>query len=220
MLSKDYILGLTEGEGCFNISIGKYIDRKPRITGRKNKIKSPYIFRIRPNFRITQVIDDGLGVLEEIKETLGFGHFQIQKKSLSEYNSRDVAHYYVQSFEECLKIKEFFEGMKFHTSKGKSFEKWCQCLKLIQEKKHLTKEGILGICDIRDTMNYRKTKCKWTKKEIEKVFDTNPEHILMHHDPKQTSFLHNNNFDQKAFLEMQQGNNKASRKVLAQTELA
>lgn len=35
MLSKDYILGFVEGEGCFNIAINIYIDRKPR----KNKIK-------------------------------------------------------------------------------------------------------------------------------------------------------------------------------------
>ena len=38
-----------------------------------------------------------------------------------------------------------------------------------RKKKHLTKEGILEICDIRDGMNYRKMKCKWTKEEIIKV---------------------------------------------------
>jgi len=220
MLSKDYILGFIEGEGCFNIGISKYIDRKPRKTNKKNHIKNPYLFRVNPTFKITQAKDDGFDVLKEIREALGFGHFQIQKRTLKEGNERDVVHYYAQGLNECLKIKNYFEELKFHTSKGKSFEKWCQCLKLIQEKKHLTKQGIFELCDIRDTMNYRKTKCKWTKEEIEKVFNVNPEHIFAHNDPNQTSFIHNSSFDQNAHLEKKQGNNKDSKEVLAQTELA
>jgi len=220
MLSKDYILGLVEGEGCFSVTIQRYIDRKPRKTNKKSNIKNPYLFRVNPTFRITQAEDDGFEALKRIKETLGFGRFQIQKRPDKEDNSRTAVHYYTQGLNECLRIKEYFYGLEFLTNKGKSFEKWCQCLKLIQEKKHLTKEGILQICDIRDSMNFRKTKCKWTKEEIEKVFEVNPIHQTAHFDPNQTSFLHNNSFDQKSFLEKKPGNNKASRKVLVQTELA
>jgi len=219
MLSKDYILGFIEGEGCFSVTIQRYIDRRSRKTNHKSNIKNPYLFRVNPTFRITQAEDDGFEALKKIRETLGFGCFQTQKRPDKEGNSRTAVHYYAQGLNECLMIKEYFKGLEFLTNKGKSFEKWCQILELIQEKKHLTKEGIFQICDIRDMMNYRKTKCKWTKEEIEKVFDAKPIHQTAHFDPEQTSFLHNDSFDQKAFLEKGQGNNKKSRAVLAQIEL-
>lgn len=39
MISDDYILGFVEGEGCFNVTVAKYWDDKPRrgIRRRKNK---------------------------------------------------------------------------------------------------------------------------------------------------------------------------------------
>jgi hypothetical protein len=213
MLSKDYILGLVEGEGCFNIAINKYIDRRARKTGRKNNIKNPYLLRVRPNFRITQVVEDGYDVLKEVQQTFGFGKFQHQKRAFEDGRQRDIVHFYVQRFEDCLKVKEYFEGMKFHTVKGKSFEKWGQCLDLIQQGKHTTKEGIMEICDLRDTMNYRKTKCKWTKEEVLKVLEQKPVHQTTHFDLEQQSLLHNNNIDMFDYLLRKQGNNKKSREM-------
>jgi hypothetical protein len=220
MLSDDYILGFVEGEGCFSITIGRYIDRKPRKTKFRCKKKYPYLFRVNPTFRITQAKDDGFELLKDIRESLGFGRFQIQNRSDKKENDREVVNYYAQGLNECLKVKEYFTQLEFKTSKGKSFEKWCQCLALIQEGKHLIREGLLEICDIRDGMNYRKTKCKWTKEEIIKVLDAKPIHQIAHFNPTQTSLLHNDSFNQKAFLEKKPGNNKASKQVLAQTELA
>ncbi len=56
--------------------------------------------------------------------------------------------------------------------------------------------------------------------EIEKVFEENPIHQTAHFDSQQTSFIHNNSFNQKPFLEKKLGNNKTSRKVEEQTEMA
>jgi hypothetical protein len=208
MLSKDYILGFVEGEGCFSITIQRYIDRKPRKTKTRCKKKYPFLFRVNPTFRITQAKDDGFELLKEIRETLGFGRFQIQTRPDRERNSRTAVHYYAQGLNECLRVKEFFAPLEFLTRKGKSFEKWCQVLKLMQEGKHLTREGLLEICDIRNGMNYRKTKCKWTKEEIIKVLDAKPIHQTAHFDPDQTSFIHNNNIDMIEYLRLRPGNRK------------
>jgi len=210
MLSKDYILGFVEGEGCFSITIQRYVDRKPRKTKTRCKKKYPYLFRVNPTFRITQVIDDGCDVLKEVKETLGFGCFQIQRRSLADGNSRDVVHYYAQGLNECFRVKEFFTSLEFKTSKGKSFEKWCRVLDLMEEGKHLTREGLLEICDIRGGMNYRKSKCKWTKEEIIKVLDAKPIHQTAHFDPEQEKLIHNNNLDMFEYLKLRQGNRKKS----------
>ena len=206
MLSSDYILGLVEGEGCFSITIQRYVDRKPRKTNKKSKIKNPYLFRVNPTFRITQAKDDGFELLKKVKATIGIGAFQIQEREGKNGNYRCVVHYYVQGLNDCLRIKEYFGGMEFHTGKGKSFEKWCQCLELIQEKKHLTREGIMEICEIRDTMNFRKVKCKWTKEAIANVFDAKPIHQTAHFDPEQQKLIHNNNLDMFEYLKLRPGN--------------
>lgn len=65
-------------------------------------------------------------------------------------------------------------------------------------------------------MNYRRTKCKWTKEEIEKVFNSELEHISAHFDSKQAIIIHNNNLsnnEQKVFLRRRQGNNKKPKQM-------
>ena len=63
------------------------------------------------------------------------------------------------------------------------------------------------------------------KKEIEelqkktRILEAKPIHQTAHFDPNQTSFLHNDSFDQKEFLRKNQGNNKTSKTSFAQTEL-
>ena len=215
MISKDYILGLVEGEGCFSILFQKYIDRKPRKLNRRSKIKNPYLIRVSPTFRITLNTDDS-AVFDEIKQTLGVGAINIQRRSQTNDNERDVAYFYVDGVDGCSKVENFFKDLNFRTTKGESFKKWGECLELMRQKKHLTKEGILEICDLRDGMNFRKVKCKWTREEIEKVFEANPIHQTAHFHPEQQNLIHNNSFDLNSFLEKKPGNNKQSLSTTAQ----
>lgn len=120
MISDDYIMGFVEGEGCFSIGIGKYIDRKPRKTKTKAKRKKPsYGFRVSPSFRVTAV-EDEVSVLYAIKERLGVGEIYTQPRK-NQPNARPASQYYVQTFVELDKIVEFFRDKKFYTTKGESF---------------------------------------------------------------------------------------------------
>ncbi|MDD3160044.1 MAG: LAGLIDADG family homing endonuclease [Candidatus ainarchaeum sp.] len=212
MLSKDYILGFVEGEGCFSIAISKYIDRKPRKTNKKSFIKNPRLFAIRPSFRITNSLSN-IGVLEEIKETLGFGSIYIQNRKSD--RNQSVAYFYTKSFEDCLKAKDFFKDIEFKTTKGKDFLFWCECLEIIQNKQHLDKIGILKLCEIRDKMNFRLTKNKWSTQEISKILDEKPNHFIHHINQNQTNLLHNNVDLNSNWLEKKMGNSKPSKFVSA-----
>ena len=217
MLSKDYILGFVEGEGCFCIALGKYIDRRSRKTSKRSNIKNPYLFRIHPTFRISMCAADR-PVLEEIKETLGVGAIYTPK-SKDEFKQESVQ-FYTKSLADCLKVRGFFKDMDFQTKKGKDFGLWCRALDIIEKNEHLTKEGILKICEIRDQINFLKRKNKWDTQTVKRILEEKPIHQTAHFDSNQTSFLHNDSFDQKAFLEKGQGNNKLSKATLTQTELA
>ena len=210
-------MGLVEGEGCFSIGIQKYIDRRPRKTGKRSNIKRPYLFRVIPNFRVTICKADSQ-ILEEVKETFGFGQIYTQKRAAKSKTEQDVCQYYVQSVADCQKTRDFFQRQRFYTRKGEDFQLWCKCLEIIEKKEHLTRTGLLEICRIRDQMNFRKTKNKWTVEEIETILNAKPIHQTAHFDEKQASLIHNSKVDLHKWLSHNQGNSKKSRFTAQATE--
>lgn len=168
------------------------------------------MFRTMPTFRVT-ISNADRWILEEIKETLGFGQIYVQKKSLKDPRFEDAAHYYVESRKDCKKVKEFFQRQKFYTRKARDFELWCKGLEIILSGRHLEKEGILEICRIRGQMNKRASKGKWSAEEIEKILGARPIHNPVHFDEKQEKLIHNENFDLEAWLKPKQGNHMKGR---------
>lgn len=219
MLSKDYILGFVEGEGCFSIALSKNIDRKPRLGKWKCKKKNPCLFIIKPTFRITNC-EANIRILESIKDTLGFGAIYVQRRGND--RAQNAAHFYTRSFAECQKAKEFFKGLEFITTKGNDFQLWCKCLEIMEKGNHLKKEGLLEICRIRDQMNFRKTKNKWTTADVERVLSEKPDHCTAHFDQNQQQLLHNKSgvdFDLNGWLGAAQGNRKPNRFVAQKDSL-
>ncbi|MFA5930811.1 MAG: LAGLIDADG family homing endonuclease [archaeon] len=208
MLSKDYILGFVEGEGCFSIGLGKNIDRKPRKTIRKNNIKNPCLFVIKPSFRVTSC---DLPILNEIKQTLGIGSIQIQRRAETNANFRDTGYFYTKSLSEALVVKDYFKDLEFHTSKGKDYLLWCEAIEIIQSKRHLTKEGLLRVCGLRDQMNQRMVKKKWTTQDVEVVLKENPNHISSNFEQTSPGLVHNKDFDLNSWIAPSQGNNRPNR---------
>jgi hypothetical protein len=205
MISEERIMGFVEGEGCFSITIQRVIDRRPRKRDKPSNIKRPYLFTIKPTFRMTISARDRQ-ILEEARETLGFGQIYVQERSQKDPKCKDVAHYYAQGLKECLAAKDFFQRQTFYTKKGKDFELWCKALEIIKSGSHLEKAGILEICGIRDKMNKRASKGKWSAEAVEKILDAKPIHQTAHFDEKQEKLLHNENFDLQAWLKRKQGN--------------
>ena len=213
MISEERIMGFVEGEGCFSITLQRYIDRKPRKTKKILKIKRPYLFKATTTFRLT-ISNADRQILEEIRETLGFGQIYVQKKALKDPRHADVAHYYAESHEDCKKVKEFFQRQKFYTRKARDFELWCQGLEIILSGKHLEKGGLLEICRIRDKMDKKASRGKWGAEAVEKILDAKPTHQTTHFDEKQEKLIHNENFDLQAWLKPKQGNSTKAKPEL------
>ncbi|MDD4251299.1 MAG: LAGLIDADG family homing endonuclease [Candidatus ainarchaeum sp.] len=192
MLSKDYILGFVEGEGCFNITLQRYVDYHTRKTKRSNSKKlNAFPFRVKPSFRIVCAKRDQK-VLEEIREIIGVGEIYTNYRKNSTKH-QNIAHYYVQTLSDLIKVRDFFKNCIFMTTKGSDFNYWCQCLDIIYLKKHQTKEGFLEICRIRGLMNTHSGKTTmWKPTEIAKVFTEEKKYILAHLDIKKQKLLHNN----------------------------
>ncbi|OGY45526.1 MAG: hypothetical protein A2729_01930 [Candidatus Buchananbacteria bacterium RIFCSPHIGHO2_01_FULL_39_14] len=135
---KSWIVGFTDGEGCFSVSIIKNLTTK---TG----------WQIFPEFVITQG-EKSLKVIQNIKDYFNCGQIYINRRK--DNHKENLCRYCVRSIKDLdEKIIPFFKKNRLRTAKFNDFKKFCLILKLMKRKKHLTQEGIKKIAKIIQEMN-------------------------------------------------------------------
>ena len=141
IVSNEYVVGLTDGEGCFYVNIGKYPAYKSG-------------FRIQMHFHIKMQEKD-FPLLEKIKNTLQCGEVYFQKEKRA--NHCQCYRYTVSSQEDILnKIIPFFKKNHLQSvSKKKSFEIFCKIGNLTKQGKHLNKNGVRKIRLLKAQMNQK-----------------------------------------------------------------
>jgi hypothetical protein len=146
-ISNEYLAGFADGEGCFYVGI---------VPARTTK----FGWQIIVEFRVSQN-PQGKRILEAFRERLGCGTIKPNHRlSLTDKTSVFV----VRDQSELLsKVVPFFERYPIHSGKRMQFEKFKTVLLMIQEGKHLTREGFIDIVEIASQMNsknkrYRKEK--------------------------------------------------------------
>lgn len=140
MVSNDYIVGLTDGEGCFYIGI-----RYP---------KGPFkTVRVEPHFYI-KLRGDDLAVLEEVKQTFGCGAIYFQNEKRENHSSC-----YRFEINNLKDIKErlipFFDKYQLHSKKRREFEIFKAIFKIIDGLTHKTPSGLKEIEKLKLAMNHR-----------------------------------------------------------------
>jgi LAGLIDADG endonuclease len=130
-LSPDWVVGFVDGEGCFFIGI----QRNPTV-----KIG----FQVIPEFRVVQHKRD-LDVLHGLKSFFGFGRVC--------QNHDDRWEYRVRRLEHLREVAVFFESHKLRTKKRIDFKRFSEVLKVMDEGRHLTDEGLRDIARIATLMN-------------------------------------------------------------------
>jgi len=150
MISRDYIAGFVDGEGMFYVSV---VPSKETKTG----WQVIYFFKLSQN-------PIGKPVLEEVMNRLRCGY--IKNNSLADETDKSLA-YVVRDLPSLRdKVIPFFDGRL--RIKAEVFKKFKEIIGIINDGKHLRKDGIQKILDISFTMNTGKR--KYTKKEILKSY--------------------------------------------------
>jgi len=145
-ISDDYIIGFVEGEGMFYIGIVPSSETK---TG----WQVIYFFKVSQNPK-------GRVILERIKNRLGCGY--IKSNSKSDFSDKSLA-YVVRDLKSIQgRVIPFFENKL--VIKKENFEKFCKVIKIVSDKKHLTRKGISQILDVSYLMNTRRR--RYSKEEI------------------------------------------------------
>ena len=134
----NWIVGFTDGEGCFSISI---------IKNKTTKLG----WQIFPEFVITQG-EKSLLAIKEIQNYFQCGKIYINRRK--DNHKENLYRYCVRSISDLSKvIIPFFEENKLRTAKKKDFEKFHKIMKLIQKRKHLSKSGMISIAKKIEKMN-------------------------------------------------------------------
>jgi hypothetical protein len=135
-----WVVGFVDGEGCFSIGINRNLLMK---TG----------WQVIPEFVVTQG-EKSLVSLQILRDFFECGNIFVNRRS--DNHKEHLHRYCVRSLSDLrTKIVPFFRENPLKTSKREDFEKFVLVLELIEQGKHLTKEGIAEIARIAETMNRR-----------------------------------------------------------------
>lgn len=144
-----WIIGFVDGEGCFSVGFIKQPDR----LGRKG-----YKLGIQPyyEFAVTQGVSSKDALLT-LKKFFGVGELYINKRY--DNHKEHLYRYTVRKKEYLLNIIiPFFEKHQLQTQKRKSFAIFAKCMKMIDQKRHLTKTGLIKIIKLTENMNHKQRK--------------------------------------------------------------
>ncbi len=142
MIDASYIVGLTDGEGCFYVNLTE-----------RDKIKNPKAhIRAKSHFYI-KLREDDLLVLEKVKRYLGFGFIYYQKEKRKNHSA--CFRFEVNSNADKLKLIDFFKKHPLQSPKKKrDFEIFSHITQMIINKNHFTLEGINKIRQLKLSMHH------------------------------------------------------------------
>lgn len=133
-----WIVGFTDGEGCFSISVIK-----------NNTTKFGY--QVFPEFVITQG-EKSKNSLEIFLKFFQCGNIYINKRY--DNHKEHLYRYCVRSIHDLSEIIiPFFKKHRLKTGKAKDFKYFAQGIEIISKKKHLTKNGFQKILEIKSKAN-------------------------------------------------------------------
>ena len=138
---ESWIVGFTDGEGCFSISIF-----------RNNTSKHGW--QIFPEFVITQG-EKSLLALELFEEYFGCGKIFVNKRY--DNHSEHLYRYCVRSVKELReRVIPFFNTHRLQTAKRNDFAIFAEVVEMIAERQHLTSAGLKKIARKIEHMNRKK----------------------------------------------------------------
>ncbi len=141
-ITKDYIVGLVDGEGSFTVYM-RDLEHSKEIKRR---------VRIEPRFYLKLVEKDKL-ILEALKRFFGCGNVYFQKDS--RINHQHCYRFEVTNRQDLnsVIIPFFKENILKFPSKRKDFDIFCELLKRINLGEHLTSRGLKKLFRIKQQMH-------------------------------------------------------------------
>ncbi len=140
-VSAEYVVGITDGEGCFYVNVSE-----------SSAYRSGHLIQLHFHLKL-QARDEEL--LWKIRNTLECGNVYFQKEQRKNHTQcyRYTANSQKDIFE---RIIPFFKQHPLQTaSKSASFKTFCEIADLVQQGKHLSADGVEKIRALKQKMNQK-----------------------------------------------------------------
>jgi hypothetical protein len=144
-----WIIGFVDGEGCFSIGFV----RQPTRTNRAG-YKTGY--QVSHEFAVTQGAKS-VECLHELQRFFGVGQVLVNQRA--DNHTEHLYRYVVRKRSDLREtVIPFFRAWPLRSSKRHDFEKFARCVELVASNAHLTRDGLIEIALIAETMNRRKSR--------------------------------------------------------------
>jgi hypothetical protein len=144
---RGWVIGFVDGEGCFSIGFVRQADR----AGRRGYRAGYQVFH---RFVVTQG-GRSRSCLEELQEFFGVGRIVVNRRHDS--HKEHLCQYVVGRREDLLEtIIPFFQRYPLRSAKRYDFVAFSRCMEIVAATRHRTREGLVEIAEIAQTMNHRK----------------------------------------------------------------
>ncbi len=138
MVTGDYIVGLTDGEGSFCAFI-----RKPTTSTWNTRVECHYYIKLR---------EDDVELLKKVQKFFGCGRIAFQKEYRE--NQRDNYRYQVSNLSDLQSvIIPFFQKNILQGKKKIDFDLFCTLVAMVAHKRHHTIEGLARIKELKRQMH-------------------------------------------------------------------
>ncbi len=137
-LSSDYIVGLTDGEGCFYVQV-----RNPNLIWKSYVVGMYFFIKMR---------EDDVSLLREVHKFFGCGGVYYQKEY--RVNQRNCYRYSVTAQPDLQKtIIPFFDTHPLHSKKIRNYLLFKEIFELVKNKEHKSLAGLETIRLLKSQMN-------------------------------------------------------------------
>jgi len=146
-----WVIGFVDGEGCFSIGFVRQSGGRGRSGYRTG-------YQVTHEFVVTQGAQS-VSCLYELESFFEVGQVLANKR----YDDhREHLYRYVVRWRADLiaTIIPFFRRHPMHSSKQRNFEKFAECVALVDAGHHLTYEGLVRIIEIAETMNRQRPRAE------------------------------------------------------------
>jgi len=130
-LSADWVVGFVDGEGCFYVGFTNH----PEMT---------IGYQVLPEFRVVQHERD-IQVLYGLKAFF--------KNGVVRRNHEDRWEIRIRKFDGLVQVVKFFETHNLKTKKAVDFKKFAKIIHWMEDKRHLSVDGMLKMVQLAKEMN-------------------------------------------------------------------
>src|SRR3977135_1046002 len=147
LIQLGWVIGFVDGEGCFSIGFV----RQPCRPGRKGYKTG---FQVSHEFAVTQGAKS-VSCLRDLEGFFGVGSVLVNRRY--DNHKEHLYRYALRRRADLIEtIIPFFARHTLRSSKHRDFEKFARCVEMIDQGFRKTREGLVVIAEIVETMNRQK----------------------------------------------------------------